>query len=220
MNKTISSTAATRRHRLLGFFLLALGPVMLTGCEDTPLIGRGHEFGANDDNTIAVMGDSISNGGFSSGPSWPSRLAALSGLNVDNRSVPGSTTEDGLSNLGAVLQGRPGYVIIALGANDAIQSVDPAAAAGNIESMVTAIRENGSIPVVANVMPMSGGRQIYNGNVDAINTRLEEMAMRRRVNLVNLNDAIGSNPDLFLVDGLHPSDAGENLIALEFSGLF
>lgn len=204
-----------------GACLLASTMLISSGCENDKPLGKGHDFGDNDQNIVVAMGDSITRGGYSGGAPWPARLASMTGKNVINLGVPGAVSGDGVSRVASALKSRkPGFVIIYYGANDAIQGNDPAAVAGNIERMIATVQDAKSIPVVASVAPMSGAREIYNGNVSAINEQIYAVASARGAKVVDINGAIGSNPELYLVDGLHPSDAGEDLIASEFSGLF
>lgn len=184
-------------------------------------LGDGHDFGVNDPNVVVAMGDSITAGGFSGGAPWPSRLAGMIGKTVVNDGIPGANSSDGAARINRRLSGlKPGYVIIFYGANDAITGTGAANAGAAIDAMVSAAQANKSIPILANVLPMSGGRIIYNSSVDRINAEIGAIAKNRNVVLVNLHDLVLGNTDQYLVDGLHLGDAGELAVAMEFADRF
>lgn len=197
-----------------------------TGCLDSGGgggggLGKGHDFGGNNTNVVVAMGDSITAGGFSGGAPWPSRLAGMIGKTVVNDGIPGAESVVGAARVNGVLSGlKPGFVIIAYGANDAIQSNDPDAVGANIDAMIAAVQANQSIPVVATVMPMSEGRIIYNAFVEAINARIRNVAANRGARVVNLYGLVNGRQDTYLADGLHLNDAGELAVAMEFADLF
>ncbi len=86
--------------------------------------------------------------------------------------------------------------------------------------MVSRAKANQTIPILVTVLPMTGSRAIYNGRVDAINRRIREIARSEGVKLVNLHGAIRSDPDRYLVDGLHLNERGEELFANEIRAAF
>lgn len=197
-----------------------------TGCLDSGGgggggLGKGHDFGGNNTNVVVAMGDSITAGGFSGGAPWPTRLAGMIGKTVVNDGIPGARSATGAERVNALLAGlKPGFVIIFYGANDAIKSRDPDAVAANLDVIVAAAQANQSLPILATVMPMSGGRLVYNGSVDAINERIRSIAGRRGVPVVNLHGLVRGSEDLYLADGLHLNDTGELAVAMEFADLF
>ncbi|HMO51138.1 MAG TPA: GDSL-type esterase/lipase family protein [Kiritimatiellia bacterium] len=203
-------------------FVASIALLIAAGCEsDKKSLGSGHDFGDNDENLVLAMGDSITKGGFSGGTSWPTRFAARTGKSTINDGIAGATSGVGASRIQDLLARRkPGFVIIFYGANDAIRSVNVERTAANIDAMIGAALDNGSIPVVATVLPMAEARSVFNGNVEAINLRIREIAKARRVKLVDLNRAVGDTPEEFYTDGLHLNNRGEDLVALEFADLF
>ncbi len=204
--------------------ILSLHVLLFTGClnsSSSKKLGDGHDFGENDRNVVLVLGDSISAGGFSGGAPWPARFANMVGKAVVNDSIGGATASVGASRVQGGLNSRkPGFLIIFYGANDAIQGVDVNATENALRAMVSAAKANQTIPVMATVMPMEGGRRIYNGRVDRINERIRVIASSERVKLVNLHRTFRGKEDEYFVDGLHPNDRGEELIALEFLDAF
>lgn len=206
----------------LSSLMIMTSLTLSSGCENQGSeYGAGHDFGDNNSDVVLVMGDSITAGGFSGSAPWPSRFGAASGKTVINDGIAGATSGLGSARIGGMLAAtKPGFVIIGFGANDAILSMSADTTANHIRAMVAAAKNNRTIPVVATVMPMQGGRSIYNGHVDAINERIRTIASEYNVRVINLHGAVGSNPDEYYVDGLHLNDAGENLVALEYTDLF
>lgn len=201
------------------FLALVVFLAINSGCESDSgnKLGDGHDFGDNNPNLVVAMGDSITAGGYSGGAPWPSRFAEMVGKTVINRGISGANSIDGSGRINSVLrQTKPGYVIIWYGANDAIQGISLDATERALNAMVDAAKANKSIPVIANVMPMAGGRSIFNGRVESINDRIKSIDAKK----VNTYGVVNSDPSLYLVDGLHLSDLGENAIALEFLDAF
>ncbi len=218
MRKVRGNNAAVCLSCVLSVLLL------FTGCLNEggrSRLGDGHDFGANDPNTVLCMGDSITAGGFSGGAPWPARFAGLSGRVAINAGRRGETSESGAGRISSLLSRRkPGFVVIAYGANDAIRGVSLARTEQSLRSMVSRAKANQTIPILVTVLPMTGSRAIYNGRVDAINRRIREIARSEGVKLVNLHGAIRSDPDRYLVDGLHLNERGEELFANEIRAAF
>lgn len=194
-----------------------------TGClnSSSSKLGDGHDFGENDPDLVLALGDSITAGGFSGGSPWPARFGNIVGKSVINDGIPGAMSSVGAARApGLISNRRPGFVIIFYGANDAIQSISADATEQSIRAMVTTAQSNQAIPVLGTVMPMTGSRSIYNGQVDRINERIRSIGRSEGVKVVNLNRAIRRGPDRYLVDGLHLNTAGEELVALEFNDAF
>jgi lysophospholipase L1-like esterase len=208
--------------RMAGMLFALPALAFLAGCEqDGSKFGEGYDFGVNNGKLVLVMGDSITAGGFSGSAPWPARFGAASGFGAINDGISGATSGLGSARIGGMLAAtKPGFVIIGFGANDAILSRSPDDTAGNIRNMIVTALNNNTIPVVSTVMPMSGGRSIYNGTVMAINERIKNIASEYNVRVVDLYAAVGSDPDQYYADGLHLNDLGENLVAIEYTDVF
>ena len=199
--------------------------VMSAGCNDSGGgggLGDGHDFGINDTNLIIAVGDSLTVGGYSGGLSWPSRLDQMLEQNVDNRGVNGATSTMAREAIASLLfETKPGYAIIMIGANDAIKLVDPADTQANIESIIVACKANKTIPVLVNVMTMTGPRENINVFIPGVNESIRLVAQEHKVKLVDLYKAAGTDPSSYQVeDGLHLNDSGEAFVAMEISDVF
>jgi lysophospholipase L1-like esterase len=201
--------------------------LLQTGCiddllgSDSKKLGDGHDFGDNNPDLVLCMGDSITAGGFSGAAPWPSRFGNMIGKSVINDGIPGVQSDTGATRIRTLLDARkPGFVIIFYGANDALVGRPPEQTAGFIRSMVRAAKDASTIPVVATALPMAGERSIYNERVDAINREIRSVASQEGAKLVNTHGAVKRNTSLYLVDGLHLSSPGEELVAMEFNDAF
>lgn len=108
---------------------------------------------------LLVFGDSLSaEYGLVRGSGWVAlleRRLQQSGrdIQVVNASVSGETTAGGRSRISGVLaRVRPRWVLVELGANDALRGLALEATEHNLRAMVMAIRESGAQPVLAGMM--------------------------------------------------------------------
>jgi lysophospholipase L1-like esterase len=193
----------------------------LAGCgggEDVTSAGSGADFGNNNSNVVVALGDSITAGVDGGGAPWPGRLAALSGMRVINAGIGGQESGAGLARVGGTLAAyKPGYIIINFGANDAIMQRDTDQAIANIRAMVQAAKANKTVPIVSTLLPMVKGHLIYNSAAERISAGIRDVASSEGVTLVDLNGEFGDPESQLIGDGLHPSDAGNQLIALAFN---
>jgi len=99
---------------------------------------------------ILDFGDSLTAGyGLAPEQAFPQRLEAAlrrQGIEVRilNGGVSGDTTAGGLARLGWALADNPDFVILELGANDALRGIDPAAVRDNLDKMILKIQATGA----------------------------------------------------------------------------
>ena len=130
-----------------------------------------------------------------------------------NAGVNGITAGGGAGRISGLLaQYHPAVVMVTLGTNDAIQSVDTSATFGALQSIVASCNANQSKVLVGNVMPIYGSRAIYQGHVNAINARMGEVGAP----IVNLAADFKGKEDALYLDGLHPNDQGAQVMALAY----
>ena len=208
-----------RLIRLGGCALVAaLLSLLPAGCGDDGGGGGGGDFGDNDKNLVACVGDSITQGFNCIGAPYPSRLAAYSGKTVKNYGLGGTHSGYGVSIIGTVLARKPGYVCILFGANDCIRGDDLNGSVENIRRIVRACKANKTRAIVATPTPMIGEHALYDPATKVLAAGIKRMAKEEGVPCVDLNAAFGDgsqylNPD----DGLHMNAAGSDLIAKKFN---
>lgn len=201
-----------------GLLMLALA-----GCGggDGASGGGTTDFGSNNGQLVVALGDSIVAGVDGGGAPWPARLAGLSGKAVVNAGVGGEESGGALSRCGSLLATyKPGYLLILTGANDAIMSRSTDNAVANIRAMVQMAKANGTVPVVATLLPMVGEHGIFDSAARRISAGVRDVASSEGVALVDLNGEFSDPAGLLIGDGLHPNDAGNQIIALAFNDTF
>lgn len=99
---------------------------------------------------IIAFGDSLTAGyGAQAGEDYPTKLAGLVGTPVINAGVSGDTTESALARIDAdVLARDPRIVIVGLGGNDFLQSVNIATTEANLRTIVQRIEGSGAMVVL------------------------------------------------------------------------
>ena len=187
---------------------------LLAGCESSK--SGGNDFGSNDPNVVSVMGDSIALDGT---PAWPSILASQTGKNVVNHGGQGADSGSGVGAVGGVLGAdKPGYLLIAFGANDVIMSRGADSLVENLRSIVRAAKANKTVPVVATLTPMYGSHRIFDGGTKNVNPMISKMADEEGAELADLAGAFGDDASLVGDDGLHLTQAGHEKVASVMSG--
>lgn len=189
-------------------------PLVVAGCGGG---GGDDDVGDNDKTIVACIGDSITQGYNCVGPSYPARLAVMSGKNVKNYGVGGTTSSYGVSVIGTALGRKPGYVCILYGANDCIQDIATETTVANLRRIVQAAKKNKSKVLLATPTPMNAGHKNFNGRVTRLAAAIRTMAKEEGVACIDLNAAFGDGTGLIGSDGLHMTDAGSDLIAKKFN---
>ena len=165
---------------------------------------------------ILMLGDSLTAGyGLASRDALPARLeAALRDRGLDARvidaGVSGDTTAGGLARLDWALADRPHAVIVALGANDALRAIDPAVARSNLDRLLATLSERGLPVLLAGMLAPRNLGPEYGARFDAI---YPELAERHGALLYPfLLDGVATVAELNQADGLHPNEAGVEVI--------
>jgi lysophospholipase L1-like esterase len=198
--------------------LLVVVAVGLSGCFDSGSSSGGGtpDVGDNNIDVVVAIGDSITEGRcVPAGAPYPSRVGGLSGKNVVNQGICGERSAGGASRMGGVLNRfKPGYVVIFYGANDAIFGMGSEQLINNLRNMISAAQANQTVPLLCTLLPMYDSHAFANPKVDEYNPLIRELAKEMKVKLIDLSKEYGANRSFLLPDGLHPSDSGNQLIAL------
>jgi acyl-CoA thioesterase I len=172
---------------------------------------------ARAERVIVALGDSLTAGlGVAADEAYPARLEARLAregyaYRVVNAGVSGDTTAGGLRRVDWVLRAKPEIVIVALGANDGLRAQSPQAMRENLATIVRRLQAAGARVLLAGMrLPPNYGAQ-YTKEFQAV---FPEVARSTGVALMPfLLDGVAADPRLNQPDGIHPTAAGQQVIA-------
>lgn len=170
---------------------------------------------------IVAFGDSLSAGyGAPAGESYPDYLQQILNhrkypYHIVNLGVSGNTTTDGLERLDSVLALKPNIVILELGGNDGLRGIPVSDTRANLETMIIELRKAGIKVVLAGMtLPPNYGPD-YIHSFQAV---YQDLARQNRVTLIpflleDIVPKVRSQPGLMQADGIHPTAAGNRIVA-------
>lgn len=173
---------------------------------------------AQDDYELVVLGDSLT-AGFNLAedealPAALERALADRGLihvDVTNAGVSGDTTAGGLARFDFSVGPDADGVVIALGANDALQGQSPEQARENIRAMIERARARGLDVVLAGMLAPLNLGEAYRDRFDRLYIELET---EEGVPLYPfILGPVALEPDLLMADGMHPTAEGVTAMA-------
>lgn len=174
---------------------------------------------ANLSASLLILGDSLSAGyGITLEKSWPSLLqqqlkgdVTTQNIQVVNASISGETTSGGKNRLPRLLQQhQPQWLVIELGANDALRGQDLRMTQKNLATMIElSQQQNIEVMLLGIRLPTNYG-PAYDRQLQTVYAKLA-----KQYGLVFdpffLED-VALDPDLMQADGLHPNEAAQPLI--------
>ncbi|PTN35143.1 GDSL-type esterase/lipase family protein [Desulfonatronum sp. SC1] len=171
----------------------------------------------NDPNTILSIGDSITSGeSVSMQYRYPFLLQALTGMQVVNQAQSGSRSTYGVYYLPTYLVWhKPRVVTILYGVND-IGERSVSDIANNLRIMVILAKNNNSFPVLATLTPIFAPRDWKAESVMELNRMIRDIVRQEGILLADLDQAFNWDSRYF-PNGLHPNEAGMQIIANVFS---
>nr|WP_316674031.1 arylesterase [uncultured Tolumonas sp.] len=168
-------------------------------------------------NTLLILGDSLSAGYMMAAEqSWPVLLQQQwkeekFPVTIINSSISGSTTQDGLARLPALLSHhKPDWVLIELGANDGIRGFPPAVPYQTLKKTIQLIQQQGSKPLLMQIRIPRNYGAAYISKLEAIYPQLA--AETKTPLLPFFLESIITKPELMLNDGIHPTAKAQPLI--------
>ncbi len=171
--------------------------------------------------TLVFFGDSLTAGLGLENPgveSYPALIAgkiAAAGLpwRVVNAGVSGETSAGGERRIDWVLQQPVDLLVLELGANDGLRGIDPAVTEANLRAIigrVHASHPSARVVLAGMRMPPSLGED-YERAFAAI---FPAVAREEHVALIPfLLEGVGGRPELNQADGMHPTAAGDAVVA-------
>lgn len=181
-----------------GMLLAASGPPASQAAAATPV--------------IVAFGDSLTAGlGLPEKDSFPAQLeralkARGQEVKVINAGVSGDTASAGLARLDWAMPDDASAVIIELGANDALQGLDPAATKATLEKIITELKARG-LPILLAGMeaPPNLGKEY----VEQFRALYADLAQRYDLILYPFFlDGVALDDQYTLGDGMHPNAEG------------
>lgn len=190
--------------------------------------------GENDLNVVVAFGDSLTEGVGQGVVPYPPRLTGLIGKTVINAGSGGSKALESVDRTQDLISRyHPAYMLILYGYNDIINGRRTSTVVSAIEEMVIICQQNNVVPVVATYPIPILGHQIFAYGVSLLNDDIRAMADARGIRCVDLEREFSSgeenpnysgweipDPALYLSDGLHPNNAGTQVMAASFADLF
>ena len=161
---------------------------------------------------IVAFGDSLTAGfGLQNSDSFPAQLekalkARGQDVKIINAGVSGDTAAAGLARLDWALPDDASGVIIELGANDALQGLDPAATKATLEKIITDVKARG-LPIL--LAGMEAPRNLGKDYVEQFRALYVDLAARYDLILYPFFlDGVALDDKYLMGDGLHPNAAG------------
>lgn len=168
---------------------------------------------AQDGYELVMLGDSLTAGfNLAEDEALPAALEralmdrGITHVDVTNAGVSGDTTAGGLARFDFSVGPDADGVVIALGANDALQGQSPEEARENIRAMIARARARGLDVVLAGMLaPLNLGED-YRDRFDRLYIELES---EEDVPLYPfILGPVALEPDLLMADGMHPTAEG------------
>ena len=128
---------------------------------------------------------------------------------VADGGLSGDTSSGGLARLGWTIDGlprRPDLVIVELGANDMLRSIDPAVTRANLDAILAELDRRGIPVVIAGMRAAPNLDPAYRARFDAIFPALAEA--HRAALYPFFMDGVAGQAGMQQGDGLHPTFAG------------
>ena len=204
-------------HPLMIVLTLFVG--ILTGCERTPTEAAAPIAPSGDEprGVIVCMGDSLTAGyRIDESEAYPALLAAMlarDGLpyEVVNAGVSGETSSGARARLDWVLTLAPDIVILETGANDGLRGVDPALTRRNIDAIVTRLKSEGVVVVLAGMEMVRNLGPVFTEAFRAIYPDIA--ASHGLIRMPFFLEGVAGNPRLNQPDGIHPTAEGYRIVA-------
>jgi len=168
----LSVWGAARRRKVLRVFghcSLLLLACAAQGLQAAPAASKAKPpSAASGPATVLVLGDSLSaEYGLARGSGWVALMAqrlsseGLGRINIVNASISGETTSGGRSRLAALLTThKPAWVVVELGANDALRGLPLTMTHDNLTAITRSIRTSGAqVVIVGMQLPPNYGRR-------------------------------------------------------------
>jgi len=165
---------------------------------------------------IVAFGDSLTAGlGVSPDQAYPAKLeeilqAAGYRYEVVNAGVSGETTAGGVRRVDWILKNKPAYVILELGANDALRGQPLEQSYRNLQAIIARLQEEGVSVILAGMkIPLNYG-EAYTREFEGMYVKL---AVQYQTPLIPFFlEGVAAQRALNQSDGIHPTGEGYSLV--------
>lgn len=166
---------------------------------------------------VLAVGDSITVGYLAE--SWASKLARYRGVEVVRNAANGAKASSLGSRVSSGISNHnPTHILILMGTNNA--NGNDLNVAGPLGAALDMAIASGAKTIVGTIPPLAGEAIGNAGNVSVVNGQITGAAGARGIRVANVNGAFANNASLLQADGVHPTDAGQNIIAASFGDSF
>jgi acyl-CoA thioesterase-1 len=177
--------------------------------------------GNNNVDVVAAFGDSITIGSQCSCTPYPARLAGMISKSVPNYGIGGSMAIENIDRTRTIIaKSHPGFMLILYGVNDVIHGKGTSSIISALSQMVDICTSNHVVPVLATYPEPIRGHAVFAPRTRSLNEQIKSLASSKGIHCVDLQKEFNANPEFYEQDGLHPNDAGTQLMALAFADLF
>ena len=171
--------------------------------------------------TIVFLGDSLTAGYGLDDPAsqaYPALIqnkidAANLSYRVVNAGLSGDTTAGGVRRIDWILRQPNDLLVLALGGNDGLRGLAPTLSQANLQTIIDRLREKNprvQLVLAGMQMPASMGESY----AAAFRAMYPALAEKNRAALVPfLLEGVGARPELNQPDLIHPTAAGQKLLA-------
>jgi len=212
-------------YRKIIFLSCLFSVFFLSGYAQAPSCSAVAKFYGKDSINVTTFGASTvaGVGGFSFQPGLLNNIeSCYTGVivTVTKNGVSGETTTQGLVRFPAAIAGRTGFILILMGANDALAMADKKGKIGDTEAnmryYIETSLKNKLIPIIGTIQYFNDkNNQTYktaNLYVTQINTLYKRLAKEYKIYVADINRAIGRDFSLYQ-DYVHPNAEGYKLIS-------
>ncbi len=167
---------------------------------------------------VAILGDSLTAGfGLLQAEAFPALLQekfdadGYARIDVVNAGLNGDTSAGGLRRLEWVLEPTVKILVIALGANDALRGQSPAQTKENLAQIIETANKKGVRVLLTGMQAPTNMGEQFQAEFRAI---FPELAAKYHITFLPfLLEGIAGHPELNQEDGIHPTAAGQKMIA-------
>ncbi|PHS08233.1 MAG: arylesterase [Kordia sp.] len=174
---------------------------------------------------IVCIGDSLTAGyGIQTSHRWSNLLSNDLNIEIINSGISGDTTSGMLARFYEMaIKHKPNYIIITGGTNDIWLNFPNNIIIGNILAMTRYAKHHDIIPIIGiptpffnqgdftDVSPFIDAPSLSK-RINSFQKTLKQFALDDNQNFIDFT--LNMNPDLFLIDGLHPNEKGHKLMSV------